>query len=159
MKHEKNLNLEARLSKLEDIELIRRLKYNYAWFLDQKMWKEYKNILADGMIYTGHGREFLKDEFVNFVSKGLENLVTSHQLHQSLIDITSAKTARAVWCLRDDISNPEKGTKFKGRAYYTENYVKIENEWKIMKIALRYLCTEGSAVVLGSDTGLRSLVI
>ncbi|MFY9327511.1 MAG: nuclear transport factor 2 family protein, partial [Georgfuchsia sp.] len=150
MSSQKESDLGARLNRLEDIEAIRRLKYNYTWFLDHKMWDEYKNLMADGMVYVGTGHEVGKEQFIEIVSKHLANLVTSHQLHQSLIDITSSTTARAVWCLRDDLSNSAKGTKFKGRAYYTEDYVKVNGEWKIKKIVLEYLCTEGSATAMGT---------
>jgi len=151
-------DLEARLMKLEEIEAIRRLKYKYTWYLDHKMWSDYKNLMSEDMSFVGIGREMRKEEFVEVVSKSLADVVTSHQLHQSLIDITSSTTARAVWCLRDHLSNPKRGTKFKGRAYYTEDYVKVEGEWKIGKIVLEYLCTEGSANVADGDTGLMTLV-
>jgi hypothetical protein len=159
MKTQTDIDFDARLTKLEDIEAIRRLKFNYTWFLDHKMWDDFKNLMADDMIFVGTGRELSKNEWVDVVSECLTNLVTSHQLHQSLIDITSSTTANGVWCLRDDLDNAERGTKFKWRAYYIENYVKVGGEWKFKKIVLEYLGTEGSANVSGAGTGLLSLVM
>jgi hypothetical protein len=159
MAHQQNGDLEARLTRLEEIEAIRRMKYDYTWYLDHKMWSDYKNLMSEDMSYVGTGKEMRKEQFVEVVSKSLENVVTCHHLHQSRIDITSGTTAQGVWCLRDDLSSPARAAKFKGRAYYIEDYVKMKGEWKIKKIVLEYICTEGSAEIAGSETGLMSLVM
>ncbi|GGN62188.1 hypothetical protein GCM10011579_029080 [Streptomyces albiflavescens] len=149
-----NETIEARVQKLEDIEALRRLKADYTWFLDHKQWDEWKRCFSSDFVFEVAGNRLPLDEFVAFVSRNLQPLITSHQLHQFKVEFASATAASGVWWLRDHLSHPGNGSEFRGRAYYHETYVKESDGWKISGSVLEYVSSEGYVFTTGPDNGM-----
>ncbi|MDX3641720.1 nuclear transport factor 2 family protein [Streptomyces sp. MB09-02B] len=146
--------IEARLQRLEDIESLRQLKAKYTWLLDHKQWDEWADCFSPDFTFETGGNQLPLDTFVSVVSNNLQPLVTSHQLHQFKVEITSATTATGVWWLRDHLVHPGNGSEFRGRAYYHEKYLKEAGEWKISASVLEYVNSEGRVLTPGPDHGM-----
>ncbi|MEU6200900.1 nuclear transport factor 2 family protein [Streptomyces sp. NPDC047061] len=146
--------IEARVQRLEDIEALRQLKADYTWCLDHKLWDEWRRCFSSDFVFeTGETRLPL-DEFVSVVSKNLQPMTTSHQLHQFKVELTGADTARGVWWLRDHLVHPGNGSEFRGRAYYHETYLKEAGGWRISSSLLEYVTSEGHAFTSGPENGM-----
>lgn len=127
-------DLEARVRKLEDIEVIKKLKARYWRCVDRKLWEELAECFAEdatadyGPDIKLKGRqaiiEFLK------ASLGANNVVTSHIGHRPEIEITGESTATAMWWLNDYIIM-QPNVKRRGYAFYEDEYVKKDGRWKI----------------------------
>ena len=121
---------------LVEIEAVKRLKYRYVRCLDQKLWDELEGCFTPdatasygGGAYQFEGREailaFLRD------SMGSESFLSSHRVHHPEIDLTGPTTARGIWALDDVVILPELGLTIRGAAFYTDEYVKADGDWRI----------------------------
>ncbi|MEY2448618.1 MAG: hypothetical protein QOH79_2094 [Acidimicrobiaceae bacterium] len=121
---------------LVEIELIKRLKYRYIRCLDLKLFDEIGECFLEaatasygGGAYTYDGREailgFLRS------SMGSTKMLTSHKVHQPEIELTGPDTATGVWALDDLVLLTELDLAVRGAAYYTDDYVKVGDDWYI----------------------------
>lgn len=132
------------MSDLEAIEAIRQLKYRYLRAVDLKMWDLLESTFTpdaiaayDGGKQTHKGR----DAIVGWLKSALDNtIVTLHQVHNPEIEITSATSATGIWYLEDRVINrgadmPDMPghTILTGAAFYSDEYQKIDGEWKISR--------------------------
>ena len=126
------------LQVLVDKDAIRELKARYFRFLDTKQWNDWLEVFEP---HFEHEMEFEqqrlngpREQFVEFVSKALEGIVTVHHGHSPEIEITSPTTARAIWPFVDRLKaepgapNPVTLT---GYGHYHETYVKSDGGWRI----------------------------
>jgi hypothetical protein len=131
------------MSQLEDLEAIKRLKYQYQRYLDCKLWDELRTVFTeDATVGYDSGRlsasgpdrilELLRGTLVR------TDVVSLHQVHCPEIDITSATTARGTWYLHDFVVNPgeESGgmpghSILQGAGFYEDRYIKMKGQWKI----------------------------
>jgi hypothetical protein len=120
---------------LVEIEAIKRLKYQYARCLDQKLWDEIAECFTadavaaySGGAYTFEGR----DAIIDFLrrSMGAETFLSSHRMHHPEIDLTSPTTATGVWALEDTVIDTAWNITIRGAAFYTDAYVKVDGRWK-----------------------------
>jgi hypothetical protein len=121
---------------LQEIEAIKRLKYTYCRCLDEKRWEEMAACLAadataaysDGQ-YSFTGRDaimrFLRDALAG------HHMITSHRVHQPEIDLTGATTATGTWALDDVVIETKANVVIRGAAFYHDEYVKIDGQWRI----------------------------
>jgi bile-acid 7alpha-dehydratase len=126
--------VDARLTKLEDIEAIKKLKAKYWRCVDRKLWAELSGCFTEdatadyGPNIKLKGNQaivrFLKD------SLGADSVVTSHIGHRPEIDINGKSKATATWWLNDYIIM-QPNTKRRGYAFYEDEYSKIGGKWKI----------------------------
>lgn len=139
-------DLETRIRVLEDIEAIRRLKARYWRLIDNKLWDDLVDCFTEDVVLTApsgtdediriEGREAL----LGFLKKVLgESVLTTHQGHQSEIEITSEITAKGIWVLRDYNVDSQANKINDGRGYYEEDYIKENGKWKIKNYRLSYL--------------------
>ncbi len=121
---------------LEQIELIKRLKYKYLRALDQKDWTELAECFTEDAVtnydsgtYSFEGKE----NIINFLKKFMDRptQVTQHQVHHPEIDLTSDTTAKGVWYLQDFVIDLDTNTILRGAGFYHDEYVKVNGEWKI----------------------------
>jgi len=132
------------MSDLEEIEAIRQLKYRYLRAVDLKKWDLLESTFTpdavaayDGGNQTHNGREAI----VGWLRSALDNtIVTLHQVHNPEIEITSATSASGIWYLEDrvinrgnDLPDMPGGSILTGAAFYADEYVKVEGEWKISR--------------------------
>jgi len=139
-------DLEARIKVLEDIEAIRQLKARYWRFIDNKLWDDLAGCFAEDVVLTvpSGTEEDIKIEgrtaLLGFLKEVLgESVLTTHQGHQSEIEITNETTAKGIWVLRDYNVDSQANKIYDGRGYYEEAYIKENGEWKIKNYRLSYL--------------------
>ena len=121
---------------LVELELLKRLKYRYVRCLDLKLFDEVGEcFVADatasygGGAYTFDGR----DAIVDFLRRSMSatSMLTSHKVHHPEIEFTGADTATGVWALEDTVLLNDFKLIVQGAAYYTDEYVKVDGEWRI----------------------------
>ena len=121
---------------LVELELIKRLKYRYVRCLDLKLFDEIGECFIEeatasygGGAYTYEGRgailEFLRS------SMSSTKMLTSHKVHHPEIELTGPDDATGVWALDDVVLLTDMGLTVRGAAYYTDEYVKVDGEWRI----------------------------
>ena len=123
---------------LLEIEQIKRLKYKYLRCLDQKLWDDLADVLTEDAVaaYSGGAYSFDgREEILTFLrdSMGAENFLSSHRCHHPEIDVTGPDTATGVWALDDVVVMLEWDLTVRGSAFYTDEYRKVDGEWKIAK--------------------------
>jgi hypothetical protein len=127
---------------LQELEAIKRLKYKYLRCLDQKRWDELAECFTEdarsaysGGRYAFQGRhaimEFLKK------AMGAPSFLSSHRVHHPEIELTSPTTATGVWALEDTVIETNAQITIRGAAFYTDEYVKVGESWKIRATGYR----------------------
>jgi bile-acid 7alpha-dehydratase len=121
---------------LQEIEAIKRLKYKYFRCLDTKQWDEMRECLTEDATaayasgkYSFQGRE----QILNFLIGAMNRptALSAHHGHHPEIELTSATTAVGVWALADIFIDLQAGITIRGAAYYHDEYVKVDGQWKI----------------------------
>ena len=121
---------------LVDIELIKRLKYRYLRYLDQKLFDEMRELFTpdatarySGGHYSFDGVEaiieFLKE------SMGSEEFLSSHRCHHPEIDLVGRDRATGIWALEDTVIIADMGISLRGAAFYSDEYVRTDDGWRI----------------------------
>lgn len=124
------------MTSLADLEAIKQLKYRYFRTLDTKRWDELGETLSadataayDSGRYSFDGRDailaFLRDAL------GSPRIVSMHHGHHPEIEITGENTARGTWYLQDMVIFRDIGMVLHGAAFYADEYVRIDGQWKI----------------------------
>ena len=121
---------------LQNIEAIKRLKYKYMRCLDQKRWEEMAECFVEDATssYSGGKYSFSgRDAILAFFRGSMDSpgVLSSHRVHHPEIELTSETTATGQWGLEDVFINEEMGVTVRGAAYYSDEYVKIGDTWKI----------------------------
>jgi hypothetical protein len=121
---------------LVEIEEIKRLKYRYMRCLDQKLWDELESCFTEdatvaysGGHYSVEGRAAIIEWLRN--SMGSEGFLSSHRVHHPEIDLTGPSTATGTWALEDTVIIADFGFALRGAAFYTDEYVKQDGEWRM----------------------------
>lgn len=127
---------------MEDIEAIRQLKARYCRTMDTKDWAAMRKVFtddvtvdtseSDGAVMTG------ADEFMEFLSGVLADVVTVHHCHMPEIELLSASEARGVWAMEDELWWPD-GMHLHGYGHYHETYALVGGEWRIRSTKLTRL--------------------
>ncbi len=119
----------------EDLEAIKRLKYRYLRCLDLKLWDELAGCLTEDArsAYSGGKYSFEgRDKIMEFlVSSMPRTMLTSHRVHHPEIEFTGPTTAKATWALDDVVIETVGEFTIRGAAFYEDEYVKIDGDWKI----------------------------
>ncbi len=123
------------MNELSEIEAIKRLKYKYFRCLDSKKWNELTKCFTpdakssfSGGAYSFSGR----DEIIGFFKEGLpQTRLSMHHGHHPEIELTSETTATGIWALEDYLIDTAGNWSMKGAAFYHDEYVKIDGEWKV----------------------------
>ncbi len=129
---------------LKEIEAIKQLKYRYLRSVDLKLWDELRETFTEDAIsaYADGTQAFRGREAVmSFLIEALKgDLITLHQVHHPEIVLTSSHSATGTWYLQDHVINPGPDrpvipgrTVLNGAAFYSDEYLKSGDEWKIKK--------------------------
>lgn len=127
---------------LVELEAIKRLKYAYFRNLDLKQWDEIRELFIPEAVcaysagaYSYEGR----DAIVEFFRKGMgsETFHSSHKAHHPEIELTSPTTAKGVWALEDRVVDTQWNLLIQGAAFYDDDYVKVDGEWRIARTAYK----------------------
>jgi hypothetical protein len=143
---------------LVDLEGIKRVKYRYMRTLDQKLWDEMATCFTDDAVaaysggkYTYEGKAAIL-EFLS-TSMGADSFHSAHRIHQPEIDLTSATTATGTWAMDDVVVMTDWNLTIRGAAFYEDEYVKIQGDWKIARTG--YKRTYEEMQPRGEVVGLR----
>lgn len=127
--------LEARMKRFEDVEAIKRLKHKYFRCLDQKRWEDLATCFAEDAVSSYHGGQFTfqgRDKIMEFLSKSLTpRRIGMHQGHHPEIELTSDTTATGIWEAEAYLIDVKANTALHEVTFYQDEYVKVNNEWKI----------------------------
>jgi len=132
--------LNQRISRLEDIEAIKRLKAKYWSSVDRQEWDRLAECLTEDcsfetpMMAPMQGRDFI----VKVLKRAMRNVSTAHQGHNPEIEIEGDAAARGRWALNDVVRTPDAGM-LKGYGHYEEQYLKQNGFWRIHRSKLTYL--------------------
>jgi hypothetical protein len=147
-------DLAARVARLEAIEAIRQLKARYCNACDAQDPDRVGQCFAPGeiLIDMGHLGVFRhRDEFAAFYcAAGCHEFVLDlHQGANPEIEVINSTQARAVWSLNyRTINTRDRTVTFLGIVYRDE-YVKLEDEWKIVTCRVEFK----TALILSYATG------
>ena len=123
------------MTDLREIEAIKRLKYKYLRCLDQKRWDELATCFtADARCSYGDGKYTFegRDAIMRFLEGAMpKTMLTSHRVHHPEIDLRDDGTATGVWALDDVVIETQRELTIRGAAFYRDEYVKADGEWKI----------------------------
>ena len=124
------------MSRIEELEAIKRLKYRYLRCLDQKRWDELATCFTEDATsaYSGGKYSFAgRDAIMDFLRKamGADSFLSSHTVHQPEIEFTSDTTATGIWALHDVVIETNANIVIRGAAFYEDEYVKQDGAWKI----------------------------
>ena len=71
--------------------------------------------------------------------------LSSHKAHHPEIELTGPDTATGVWALEDIVIDLQWELDIRGAAFYEDEYVKVDGEWKIERTAYKRVFEEISA--------------
>ena len=128
--------LESRITVIEDIEAIKRLKAKYLRCIDMKLWDEVVECFTEDATtdYTdGQYQQQGRDQIVGFLKKGLgrDHFFGFHQCHHPEIEMTGKTTARGVWSLHYYMIDSREKKGYQCGAFYKDEYVKVNGTWKM----------------------------
>lgn len=141
-------DLDRRLKRLEEIEALKQLKYQYWRFLDTKQWAELGRLFTrDATTSYGSGKYEFKgvDAIMQFLSDSLgeqRGSVTIHQGHHPEIELLGDDAAKGTWALYNYMFNIKQNRGIRIGAYYHDTYVKEGGAWKFQHIGYQTLFHE-----------------
>ena len=106
---------------LEDIELIRQLKYRYCRCIDTANMAELRELFAEDASVRYQGGSYL------FEAQGRD------QINHPEITVTSPTEATGVWYLKDWFCDLRRKIITDGSALYRDTYVKRDGRWLIQR--------------------------
>ncbi len=123
------------MNELVEIEAIKRLKYKYLRCVDSKKWEELAECFTEdarsafsGGAYSFSGR----DAIIDFLKEGLPSTrLSMHHGHQPEIELTGDTSATGTWALEDYLIDTVGKWSMRGAAFYHDEYVKVDGQWKI----------------------------
>ena len=123
--------------RLEDIELIRQLKYRYWRFLDTGNVEEMRALFTEDVSVDYEGGTYRwqivgREKMLEAVAASFNaNSMACHTGHHPEIEVLSETTARGTWYLTDIFINLLNLQRTTGSALYHDEYVKVDGQWKI----------------------------
>lgn len=136
--------IEQSLERIDALEEIRQLKARYFRYLDLHWWEELRALFTDDAefeIGESTSRPSGPDEFLRSASKHLSTAMTVHHGHMPEIELVDDTRARGIWAMYD-LVEPASGSGFPvltGFGHYTEDYRKVDGEWRIARLRLTRL--------------------
>jgi hypothetical protein len=123
--------------RLEDIELIRRLKHRYFRSIDTRDTDALKEIFVpDSTIhYVGGTYDFKaegRDNILGALAAAFHNKFASiHAGHSEEINVLTDTTADGIWYLSDWSLDLNTKVATHGSSIYRDKYVKVDGKWQI----------------------------
>ncbi len=123
--------------RLEDIELIKRLKYKYWRCIDMGDVASLRDSLTEDMRVDYKGGTYRwqmtgRDQILAAIAASFNsNGVGCHTGHHPEIDVLTDTTATGLWYLTDIFINLKEKVRTTGSALYKDKYVKIAGLWRI----------------------------
>jgi hypothetical protein len=121
---------------LEEIERIKQLKYTYFRAVDHKDWGLFRSCFVPNAT-TSYENGTLSWQGIEAIVEGLtpligaKSLLTQHQGHHPIIELTGETSAKGNWYLQDFCYETREDWWFHGTANYSDTYTKLDGRWKI----------------------------
>lgn len=122
---------------LEDIELIRRVKYAYCRCIDTANLAELKTLFTEdaSVCYVGGSYRFEvqgRDKILEALGYAFHaEAIAFHHVNHPEIDVISPTEATGIWYLRDWFLDLRRKVITDGSALYRDRYVKRDGKWLI----------------------------
>ena len=123
--------------RLEDIELIRRLKYRYWRAIDMGHIDEVRELLTEDVRVDFVGGTYRwkmegRETFLTALAQSFSpQAISVHTGHHPEIDVLTDTTATGIWYLTDMFIRLTENILTEGSALYRDEYVKIDGVWQI----------------------------
>jgi SnoaL-like protein len=125
------------MSRMGDIDDIKRLKYRYLRALDTKNWDDFAATLTDDVIgdygeSLGEEHHFTdRDSLVEFMRSSMPaNIITEHRVTHPEIDVDGDE-ATGTWYLQDHVIVADFNFLLFGAGFYHDRYRRTPDGWKI----------------------------
>lgn len=124
-------------SALEDIELIRRLKYRYCRCIDTANIEELRELFTEdaAVCYVGGSYRFEaqgRETILEALSYAFHaEAIALHHVNHPEIDLISPTEASGVWYLKDWFLDLRRKIITDGSALYRDRYLKRDGRWQI----------------------------
>jgi hypothetical protein len=134
--------------RLEDIELIRQLKYKYFRSIDMGDIATLREVLTEDVKVDYIGGSYRwqmagRDKILESIAGSFNaNAVGCHTGHHPEIDVLTDTTATGLWYLTDVFINLAEKVRTTGSALYRDKYVKIQGHWRICESVYERLYEE-----------------
>lgn len=132
---------------LVDVEAIKAVKYRYIRAVDLRDWDLLATTLTDDACarYSAGKLSFDgRDAIITFLRDSMpaKEMLSAHRVHHPEIELTGPDTATARWSLDDVVIFPSSNFMIRGAAYYEDELVKVDGEWRIKLTGYRRLYEE-----------------
>jgi hypothetical protein len=133
--------------RLEDIELIRRLKYKYWRCLTPVTSRACARLTEDVKVdYIGGSYRWQmagREKILQSVAGSFNaNAVACHTGHHPEIDVLTDTSATGIWYLTDVFINLAEKVRTTGSALYRDKYLKSQGQWRIAESVYERLYEE-----------------
>lgn len=124
---------------LEDIELIKRLKYAYCRCIDTANIEELKTLFTEDASVRYVGGSYLfeaqgRDKILEAIRYAFHaEAIAFHHVNHPEIDVTSPTEATGVWYLKDWFLDLKHKIITDGSSLYRDTYVKQNGKWLIKR--------------------------
>lgn len=124
---------------LEDIELIKRVKYAYCRCIDTANIAELKTLFTEdaSVCYVGGSYRFEaqgRDKILEAIAYAFHSqAIAVHHVNHPEIDLVSPAEAKGRWYLRDWFLDLKNMVITDGSAFYQDTYVKRDGRWLIQR--------------------------
>ena len=130
------MDLASRITALEDIEAIKRVKYDYFFFCDNKQAEKVRECFIEGPVKIDYGRIGCfdnRDALIEIFAKlaCVDHIVEMHHAQNPRIDLLSNDHAKGVFGLYYYMidTNQQLITQLGG--FYDDEFQKVNGEWKL----------------------------
>ncbi|HEU0197805.1 MAG TPA: nuclear transport factor 2 family protein, partial [Nevskiaceae bacterium] len=124
---------------LEDMELIRQLKYAYCRCIDTANIDELRTLFTEdaSVCYIGGSYRFEakgRENICEAIANGFHSeAISVHNVHHPEISFVSPTEANVTWYLRDWFLDLRKNITTDGASFYRDTYVKRGGRWLIQR--------------------------
>ncbi len=124
---------------LEDIELIRQLKYAYCRCIDTAGWDELEGLFTEDASVRYEGGSYLfeaqgRDKIMEALRYAFHSeAIALHHVNHPEITVTSPTDATGTWYLKDWFLDLRNKIITDGSSLYRDTYVKQDGQWKIKR--------------------------
>ena len=134
-----DLDLLARVQRLEDIEAIKQLKHRYFRSIDMADIETLATLFTEDVEVDYEGASYHwqvqgRDNMVAAVAGAFNaTVIACHTAHHPEITVTAPDAAEGLWYLTDTMVDLARGVTTAGSALYRDAYVKTGGEWLIRR--------------------------
>jgi hypothetical protein len=164
--HESDLaQLKAEVQRLRDIQEIETLKARYFRYVDLHRWPELRELFTDDATFEiaeSTSSPNSVDEFIGAIDRHLSQAMSVHHGHMPEITIVDGENAHGIWAMYDLVEPPTDSSYplLTGYGHYTEEYRKVDGEWRIARLRLTRLKRSVDGTVdIGTDVNGRRTFI